>query len=347
MPATSLFTSLISAIFSGDSWKLVVPAGLYTLANSLLYIGLENLEAVTFQVTYQLRLVAAAAFGTVVSRKNLDFATWRSLIVILMGVVIVQFPSSDPYNVDKRTHLHVPRSFDHWKNMGGSRLHKRSATYEGIEEDLMLLGNKRMNGRLGLLAALAACVASGLAGVSLEKVLKESNSSTTIWVRNVQLAIYSFFPALFIGVVFLDGEQISKVGFFEGYNWTVWATIVLHAVSGIATSFCTSYADNTLKYSAGGISIILSTISGILFFEVELCANVCINSFSMLVVTLMLTEYSSLSEPCSFWPQRTCICSMHLGLTLASVQHPSESGNQRNRTWIRSLEFSRRRTTFQ
>lgn len=277
MPATSLFTSLSAAIFSGDSWKLVVPAGLYTLANSLLYIGLSNLQAATFQVAYQLRIVAAAAFGAVVFKRNYTLATWMSLLAILVGVAIVQFPASDPYDVDSREHLHVPRTIEAWK----SRLHKRSATYEGIEEDLML-GHTQMDGRIGLLATVAACVASGLAGVTFEKVLKNSSSPTTIWIRNVQLAVYSIFPALFIGVVFLDGEKIAKVGFFDGYDWTVWATIAVHAIGGIATSFCISYAENMLRYSAGGISIVLSTIASFWLFEFKLSASVC-NLFCLLI----------------------------------------------------------------
>src|SRR5215471_11242739 len=90
MPATSLFTALSSAVFSGDSWKLVVPAGLYTLTNSLLYIGISNLEAATFQVTYQLKLITTAAFGAALLRRGLTWGKWIALFFIMTGVGIVQ-----------------------------------------------------------------------------------------------------------------------------------------------------------------------------------------------------------------------------------------------------------------
>jgi hypothetical protein len=48
--ATSLLSNLGGAIFAGDSWKMALPAGLYTLANSLQYVGISNLDAATFQV---------------------------------------------------------------------------------------------------------------------------------------------------------------------------------------------------------------------------------------------------------------------------------------------------------
>lgn len=47
-----LVVLLRNSFFSSDSWKLIIPATLYTLQNSLIYVAISNLEAVTFQVTY-------------------------------------------------------------------------------------------------------------------------------------------------------------------------------------------------------------------------------------------------------------------------------------------------------
>ena len=84
----------------------------------------------------------------------------------------------------------------------GSHLMKRSATYEGIEEDELALDTPGLDASIGLLAVLGVCVCSGLAGVYFEKVIKGSPTSTSLWIRNVQLSTYSLFPAFFIGIVF-------------------------------------------------------------------------------------------------------------------------------------------------
>lgn len=55
-PATVLFEQLYNSVFSGDSWKLAIPATLYTLQNSLQYIAVSNLDAVHFQILYQLKV---------------------------------------------------------------------------------------------------------------------------------------------------------------------------------------------------------------------------------------------------------------------------------------------------
>ncbi|KAF7115782.1 hypothetical protein CNMCM5793_003422 [Aspergillus hiratsukae] len=281
MPATSLLSSLTSAVFSGDSWKLAIPASLYTLANSLQYIALSNLQAASFQVTYQLKLLVGSVFGLVLLKRAMPLRKWAFLILLLVGVYLVQMPdgTADEISLDhEAVHHSFPRSFEEWKAVTGKKranLHKRSATYEGIEEDL-LTAMPRLNSTVGLLATIGACIASGLAGVYFEKVLRDSVKTTSLWVRNVQLSVYSLFPALFIGVVFLDGEKVAANGFFEGYNWAVWSTILVQAIGGIATSFCISHAYKDARNVATAISIVLSTLGSVWLFGFQLTGNVCI-----------------------------------------------------------------------
>lgn len=57
-PATVLFQQIFNAVFSGDGWHLALPAVFYTLQNLLQYAALGNLDAVHFQVLYQLKVCA-------------------------------------------------------------------------------------------------------------------------------------------------------------------------------------------------------------------------------------------------------------------------------------------------
>ncbi|KAI9741344.1 MAG: hypothetical protein M1834_003061 [Cirrosporium novae-zelandiae] len=272
MPATSLFGALMRSVFTGDSWKLAIPASLYTLSNSLQYVAVSNLDAATFQVTYQLKLVTTALFGVVVLRRSLSPRKWLSLILLVTGVAIVQIPSQFASQVKTEdTKLRMPRSLSDLGNLGtyaAAHLVKRSATYEGIQED-QLLENPRMNASVGLAAATVGCIALGWAGVYLEKIMKESNTNVSLWVRNVQLSLYSAFPALFIGVVFVDGENIAKNGFFEGYNWVVWLCISLQAFGGLLVSLSVSYADTVTKNFATTISVVMTLISSIFLFNFD------------------------------------------------------------------------------
>jgi UDP-galactose transporter len=133
-----------------------------------------------------------------------------------------------------------------------------------------------MNSQVGLIAVLVACALSGLAGVSFEKILKDSTGSktTTLWVRNCQLSFWSLFPSLFLGVIWKDGAIISKTGFFVGYNWVVWMAIVFQAAGGVIVALVINYADNIAKNFATSISILISCIASVYFFNFKVTRSV-------------------------------------------------------------------------
>lgn len=273
VPATSLLSTLAAAVFSGDSWKLAIPAALYTLANSLQYIALSNLQAATFQTSYQLKIVVSSVFGLILLNRSVPLRKWGLILLLIAGVALVNAPisSSDELLLENAaTHFDFPRSLEEWKSvkMQGQGLHKRSATYEGIEEDL-LTATPSMDRMLGVLATLGSCAASGLSGIYFEKVMRDSARTTSLWVRNVQISVYSIFPALFIGVIFLDGEKIANGGVFDGYNWVVWATILVQAVGGIAAPFFAGPAFADARNVASATTIIFTCLGSYWLFEFE------------------------------------------------------------------------------
>lgn len=278
MPATSLFFSLTSTVFTGDSWKLAIPAALGVLSNTLQYIALSNMRAATFQVTLQLQFLTAAIFGLVVLRRSIPARKLALLLVLVVGVALVQMPDANSEQMsmnDESASLHFPRSLEEWKSVKSTagKMHKRSATYEGIEEDIQT-ADPHFNATIGLLAIIGAAVASGCGGVFFEKVLRDSSNNTSMWVRNVQLAIYSVFPAIFIGVGFRDGESVSNDGFFQGYNWAVWSTIAIQALGGILHTFSLRHAHRDPSCVATTTTTILSIIGSVWLFEFDLTPTV-------------------------------------------------------------------------
>eukprot|EP00746_Dinoflagellata_sp_MGD_P019682 gnl/MRDRNA2_/MRDRNA2_145765_c0_seq1.p1 gnl/MRDRNA2_/MRDRNA2_145765_c0~~gnl/MRDRNA2_/MRDRNA2_145765_c0_seq1.p1 ORF type:complete len:360 (+),score=46.60 gnl/MRDRNA2_/MRDRNA2_145765_c0_seq1:81-1082(+) len=111
------------------------------------------------------------------------------------------------------------------------------------------------NPLIGLSAIIGACFTSGFAGVYLEKLMKESD--TSVWIRNIQLAILGGVLGLIVSVV-SDGDKINEGGFFQGYDALVWFVVVWNALSGIIVAMVLKYADNILKCFASAMSIILT-----------------------------------------------------------------------------------------
>jgi len=220
-------------------------------------------------------------------RRSLGAKQWISLVVLTAGVSIVSLPRSrgpaDRGLQAENTDHFFPRSvheLGHMANGVGEvareltkraatglvvALSKRSASYQGIVEDQEQ--GPVMNYSAGITAVLVAAIASGLAGVYFEKVLKDPAMPASVWMRNIQLSFYSLFPALLAGVLFKDREQVLRHGFFDGYNWVVWTAIVVQAVGGVLTSLCINYADNVAKNFATSLSIVISFIFSVWFFN--------------------------------------------------------------------------------
>lgn len=295
-PATVIFEQIYRSVFSGDGWKLAIPATLYTLQNMLQYVAVGNLDPVHFQILYQLKILTTAVFTVFMLGRSLTVKRWISLIVLTIGVSVVSIPSSNSkdssFMIHDMTDHFFPRSVHELGQMAngmgdvareltkrgmdsmvevGQALAKRSATYEGIEEDQNTA--PIMNYSIGLLAVMVVAVLSGLTGVYFEKVLKDTENPASVWTRNIQLSFYSLFPAL-LGIIFKDGQEIAKHGFFDGYNWIVWSLIILQAFGGVLASLCINYADNIAKNFATSISIVIGFLFSVWFFRVQVTLTV-------------------------------------------------------------------------
>jgi len=303
--AAGLFGELARAVFTGDSWKLAIPAMLYTLQNSLQYAGVSNLDAPTFQATYQIKILTTALFSVTLLGRSLSLRKWFSLVLLTIGVAIVQLPAESQgpavlsiKDLKNGAAFHSPRSIWDLKalgNVAAGQLSKRSATYEGIEEDVGL-ANPEVSPGLGLIAVMGACILSGLAGVYFEKILKDPKGEAhgaSLWIRNVQLSFYSLWPALFIGVIFKDGEHIAKTGFFTGYNWVVWLVISLQAAGGVVVALVINYTSNIAKNFATSLSILVSFLASVFFFDFHITSFYLLGTATVLAATYLYNSPST------------------------------------------------------
>ncbi|KAF2853126.1 hypothetical protein T440DRAFT_444900 [Plenodomus tracheiphilus IPT5] len=286
----TLFRTLTTAIFTNESWKLAIPAVLYTIQNNLQYVAVSNLDAATFQVTYQLKILTTAIFSVLMLGRVLSPRKWLSLVLLIVGVSIIQVPQATAQVKDKAW---AARTLEKVHDLGSKAVAHviRSGSYEGIHED-RAAQVPHMNAQVGLIAVLVACALSGLAGVTFEKILKDSTSAkpTSLWVRNCQLSFWSLFPSLFLGVIWKDGEIIAKTGFFAGYNWVVWTAICFQAAGGVIVALVINYADNIAKNFATSISILLSCIASVYFFDFQVTTSFFLGTSVVLFATYLYTK---------------------------------------------------------
>lgn len=276
-------------IFSPDCWKLSIPAILYgafssaaaleqalifeplVIQNNLQYVAATNLEAATFQVTYQMKILTTAAFSVILLRKKLSTVQWVSLLFLALGVGIVQIQAG--VHNDAAGSPHTPS----------------------------------MNVLKGFVAVAAACFTSGLAGVYFEMVLK--NSQADLWVRNVQLSLFSLLPALAPIIVTYGSQMANGFGsflplLFQNFGPWAWATVAVQVLGGLLTAMVIKYSDNILKGFATSLSIVISFLASVALFNFQMTSTFLLGSVVVLVATWLynsqpkrLTAFFPISLP--------------------------------------------------
>eukprot|EP00300_Choanocystis_sp_HF-7_P037253 c53305_g1_i1.p1 GENE.c53305_g1_i1~~c53305_g1_i1.p1 ORF type:complete len:357 (+),score=61.32 c53305_g1_i1:32-1072(+) len=255
--STTFETLLNETVFSPQQLALLaVPSFLYVVQNNLLYLALSNLDAVIFQVCYQLKILTTAVFSVLMLGRSLSRTKWGGLVLLTLGVALVQTSAL--------------------KN------EQKEATDQ--------------NALLGFAAVLATCVTSGFSGVFFEKILK--GSTTTLWVRNVQMGITSVLLAL-LNVYTSDFAEVSAKGFFFGYNHIVFWVIFLQAFGGLTVAVVVKYADNILKGFAASYSIICSLVFELLLFDFQMTTQFVIGT---VLVNFASYMYSRPDEPSRLLP---------------------------------------------
>ncbi|TFK55139.1 hypothetical protein OE88DRAFT_1653815 [Heliocybe sulcata] len=287
----SKFRRLGREVFSPDCWKLSIPSILYVIQNNLQYVAASNLDAATFQVTYQMKILTTAAFSVLLLRKKLSFTKWFALLLLALGVGIVQIQNGAA---------------------------KAASTEVNLMQPLK-----------GFLAVAAACFTSGLAGVYFEMVLK--NSPADLWVRNVQLSLFSLLPALIPIIAANASSPVEAAAaatkgcfvsnLFRNFGPWAWATVLIQVFGGLVTALVIKYSDNIMKGFATSLSIVISFLASVALFDFRITFAFTVGSLTVLLATWLYNqpEQSSAkgwkwSAPCPPWPR-----SSGVSLSSASV----------------------------
>jgi len=130
----------LRSVFSSrkELLKTSIPSLLYLLQNNLQYIAASNLDAATFAVLYQTKLLITALLSVLLLGKKLSVVQWLALALLACGVACVSTSqtSQDTHSAEKHGRL-----------------------------------------MYGICTVFMATVVSGLAGVHSEKMLKDSSVS--------------------------------------------------------------------------------------------------------------------------------------------------------------------------
>ena len=251
-----------------EGLKMAVPALLYVVQNNLLFFAVSRLEPAVFQITYQLKIATTALFSVIMLKRTLTRAQWAGVGLLLPGVCLVQLSRLSSAENDD---VIVPVLINANVNSTSSNMILNNVAQISLSPGVGLgvaplhHGVSFLGQLLGFVAVLFSCVTSGFAGVYFEKVLK-SAKSLSLWERNVQLATYSILIAG-ASVIMKDFQRVITDGPFVGMSMSSGIVILLQAAGGLVIAVVVRYTDNIAKAFATSVSMIISSILTIFFFD--------------------------------------------------------------------------------
>lgn len=271
----SKMKKLMSDLFSADCWKLSIPAILYgTLPCSIS----ETLFQRGTVIQNNLQFVAAS---------NLEVATfqvtYQMKILTTAGFSVLL--------------LRKKLTSKQWVALLFLAVGVAIVQIQGIASTTF--ARQDMDGLKGFLAVCAACFTSGLAGVYFEMVLK--NSHCDLWVRNLQLSLFSLPPAIMPVLLGRVGMPSGGHGWFTSlfHNFGVWAwlTVGIQVLGGLLTAMVIKYSDNILKGFATSLSIVLSFLASVVLFDFHITFSFLLGSAIVMNATWLYNHHGKRSNP--------------------------------------------------
>jgi len=223
-----------------DTLKLAVPSGIYTLQNNLLYVAVSNLDAATFQVSYQLKILTTAIFSVTMLGKSLSKQHWVSLFILFVGVSAVQIQNATKKTVAEDQSLAV--------GMVAVIVSCISSGFAGVYFEKILKGTKGSlwlrNIQLGGFGMIF-----GLMGMAFNDGAKVSEKGFFVGYDYLVwfIVVFQAFGGLLVAVVVKYADNIMK-GF---------ATSAAIILSCVASVYFFDYVI-TLQFTLGTMLVILS-----------------------------------------------------------------------------------------
>jgi len=217
---------------SKNTMLLIIPASAYSLLMSLEYVAFAHMNASTFAVLVQTKMLTTAIFFWIVLKKKLRRHQLISLLTLTAGVILCSIKTD---------------------TAGGE------ASDSG--DDMV-----------GMIATLGIAITSGFASVYTEKIIKAervNQAKNSLAHMQAQMACVSLI-ILGLYAIVQDYKVILEKGFFYKFNGAAFITCLNSAVGGLIVAAVLKYADSVLKGYASACAVVLTGILSKILFGTSL-----------------------------------------------------------------------------
>lgn len=228
VPSSSSSTASTGTLSSKKLWRCSVPflitAGLYTVYNNLTVVCLRRMNASTYQVFLQSKILITGVLFTIFFKRRFSLRQWMSIVILTVGVMVKFIPvssSSEPSDE-------------------GSGSPSTSSFVQSF---------------LNLILVLFQASLSSVAGVYTEFALKQQ-AQLSIHIQN----FFMYFFSLLIGVIIVvfTLPSGSSFSFFDFFDIRLIVVACFGVSTGLSASFLLKYINVIVKGFAAAVEVIVT-----------------------------------------------------------------------------------------
>jgi len=295
--------------------QLSVPALLYTVQNTMLYVGFANVEAAVGQVTYQSKILWTALFSVLIVGKRLSPNQWLSLVVLALGIAAASCgqaasappsasasePTDDVVAVTTTVRAHganlcgPPRHLDihgacvdeHGAHHGTGRGHgvQNHTRHPVHHPEVHHSPRATTHGRL-----LREIEAQGdpLMGMGALVLAAVCTAFASVYFEKMikgeskpSLWLRNIQLAAYctvvatLGIVLAADPRLKEEGWLDGFSSLTWFCLFFQAFGGLLVAVTIKYADNILRGFAQGLALIIGAVGSYFLFGFKLSLTFC------------------------------------------------------------------------
>ena len=258
-----------------------VPALLYLVQNNLIFFAMGRVDAPTFQVLYQSKVVLTAVLSVLLLGRRLRTRQWLALALLTAGIVAVQ-----------RANEHSGGKAKGGGGGGGGAAGAvgAAAAHGGVSAAVVA----------GSLACLAGAACSSLAGVYFEKILK--GQALSMWARNWQLSCVSVVLGFGGLVASPDWARVRADGPFMGFTGLTLLVVLLQACGGLIVSSVIKYLDAIAKNFASAASMMCVALMSVFTMGTPVSAGFVGGLGAVIVACFMYSYTPPVAEKAAVLP---------------------------------------------
>lgn len=224
-----------------DSLKVLIPAVLYVIQNSLTYIGLSNLNAPVFISLQQGKVITTALVSVLLLNRTYHFKHWVCLAALAVGVAIIAVGEQSHSSNEVTEEVEAIDGTVVEEIIKNGYSSKTTFELHALDQQFVL----------GFCAVMGGCFSSAIAGVYFEKILApekanyakdsetidksavktlsvdignsirnprgantEGREHPSLWMRNIQLSFFCIMFAYLQGLSERHAEE-KTAGLFD------------------------------------------------------------------------------------------------------------------------------------